>query len=105
MNISEISKSNAEGLGEYTNRLQTIEECGELIKAICKYNRVLGHGQKTETTYKEALTNLIDEIADVSICIEQMIYLNDIESEVRDAKLRAFNKVANRLNGSDINEC
>lgn len=95
-NISEISKSNARNLGIETNRLQTVEECGELIKAICKYNRTLGMGQKTETTFDDALKNLIEEVADVSICLEQLIYLHNIADEVEEARREAFEKVRKR---------
>lgn len=94
--IASISKRNAKMLGKETNLLQTIEECGELIKAICKYNRTLGIGQKTEVTTKDAYQNLIEEIADVSICIEQLIYLQGIEDEVEDAKAKALVKVEKR---------
>ena len=34
MNISEISKKNADKLGSIVNSLQTIEECGELIDVL-----------------------------------------------------------------------
>lgn len=101
MIISDISKSNAELLGKETNLLQTIEECGELIKAICKYNRTLGIGQKTEMFMWDAYWNLIEEVADVSICLEQLIYLHDIEVEVEDAKRQAFLKVAKRYEDED----
>lgn len=90
------SKKNAEALGKDTNRLQTIEECGELIKALCKYNRTIGIGQKTETSEFEALTNLIEEVADVSICLEQLVYLMGIEEEVKNARKKAFDKVSDR---------
>lgn len=96
MNISEISKKNADKLGSIVNSLQTIEECGELIKAICKYNRVCGIGQVTETSYEDAKQNLIEELADVSICIEQMIYLLCFEEQVKEAREKAFEKVRKR---------
>lgn len=94
--ITELSKKNAKVLGKDTNLLQTIEECSELIKAICKYNRTLGVGQKTEVSTETAYGNLIREIADVVICLEQLIYLHDIQHEVKEAKADALIKVAKR---------
>lgn len=97
--ITSLSKKNAKLLGKETNLLQTIEECSELIKAICKYNRTIGIGQKTEVTIEDAYKNMIEEVADVAICIEQLIYLQGIEDEVEEAKAKALYKVAKRYGG------
>ena len=94
--MKEISKINADILGKDITLMQTIEECGELIQAISKYNRTRGIGQKTEVTEEEALHNLIVEVTDVSICIEQIIYLLNIEDDVLMYKEDAQNKVYNR---------
>lgn len=94
--MKEISKQNAMKLGKDTLLLQTIEECGELIKAISKYNRARGIGQKTETPQSEAFDNLLLELADVKICVEQLIYLLDAETEVKYLMDVAFEKVAKR---------
>lgn len=91
-----ISKINAGRLGKQTLLFQTMEECGELIKAISKYNRVNGIGQKTEANKREVYLNLVEEIADVEICIEQLKYLMSIEPLVEQAKDVAFEKVAKR---------
>lgn len=96
MQISELSRNNAIALGKEVNLLQTIEECGELIKAICKYNRTIGRGQKTEITFEQTYDNLIEEVADLSICLEQLIYLHDIENDVAKAREKALKKVAER---------
>ena len=50
------------------------EECAELIQAISKIRR---KGTKTET-----MRHLAEEIADVQIMCEQLIFLYDIEPEV-----------------------
>lgn len=94
--LSDISKSNADKLGAQTSLWQTQEECGELVKAIGKYNRTKGYGQITETTEEDAMQNLIEEIADVSICIEQLAYLLRVEEQVEKARNDAFNKVQKR---------
>ena len=94
--MKEISKQNAKKLGSQTILFQTQEECGELIKAIAKYNRVNGIGQKTETPREDAYSNLLEELADVSICIEQLIYLLDVKTEIEELKDKAFLKVNRR---------
>lgn len=94
--ICDISKENANKLGVQTSLWQTQEECGELVKAIGKYNRTRGYGQITETTEEDAIKNLIEEIADVSICIEQLAYLLGVEGQVEEARNAAFNKVQKR---------
>lgn len=94
--ISETSKRNAEMLGIQTLLFQTQEECGELIKAIGKYNRANGIGQKTEVDKDEAFKNVLEELADVSICVEQLIYLSNHEAYINHCKNKAFEKVAKR---------
>lgn len=100
--MKEISKDNAKILGKDNLLWQTQEECGELIKAIGKYNRARGVGQKTETTLEEALDNLIEEVADVEICIEQLKYIMNIEGEVEERKDVAFEKVKKRYEGNEV---
>lgn len=99
--MKEISKQNAEKLGKQTLLFQTMEECGELIKAISKYNRCNGIGQKTEANKREVYLNMVEEIADVEICIEQLKYLMSVESLVEQAKDVAFEKVARRYNENE----
>lgn len=99
--MTDISKKNADMLGLQTLLFQTQEECGELIKAIGKYNRTNGIGQKTEMLSRDALSAMIQEIADVSICIEQLTYLLGAENLVNHCKDIAFYKVRDRYKGSD----
>lgn len=76
---------------------QLIEECGELIKALCKYNRSIGIGQPTPMSSEEAYDNLITEITDVAICIEQFCYLMGIDADMIEKKRDiAVSKVAQR---------
>ena len=98
--MTDISKKNADMLGLQTLLFQTQEECGELIKAIGKYNRTNGIGQKTEMLSHDAWSAMIQEIADVSICIEQLTYLLDAENVVDYCKNAAFHKVKERYKKS-----
>lgn len=94
--IEQMNKNNADILGLQTWLFQTQEECAELIKAISKYNRTRGIGQKTEAIITEAESNLIVEIADVGICLEQLTYLMECTSEVKYCKNKAIKKVNDR---------
>lgn len=98
LSIQELFESNAKKLGLATLFLQTMEECGELVKAISKWRRVNGIGQKTETPKKEAFDKLIEEITDVEICIGQIKYLMGPEARpyFQYAKKKALDKVAER---------
>lgn len=51
---------------------QLIEECGELVQAASKLKRARGTRNKTPVKEAEALTKLIEEIADVTLCIEMV---------------------------------
>lgn len=51
---------------------QLIEECGELVQAASKLKRARGTRNKTPVKEAEALTKLIEEIADVTLCIKMV---------------------------------
>lgn len=87
---------NALVLGKDVNKKQTCEECAELTAAILKYNRTLGDGQKTEVDTDTAYNNVLDELADVYICIEQFVILNDCKDDVIERINKALNKVDKR---------
>lgn len=94
-----IAKRNAYALGKETLLLQTQEECGELVKAIGKYNRSRGIGQKTEVSEEDAYKDLVRELADVEICIEQLEFIMGIDTS--ECKNAAYRKVTRRYFGED----
>ena len=49
---------------------QLAEECAELSKAALKLRRAYNGGNPTPMTRADAYNNLIEEIADVTLCIE-----------------------------------
>ena len=49
---------------------QLAEECAELGKAALKMCRVLNNRNPTPVQYPEAFDNLVEEIADISLCLE-----------------------------------
>lgn len=59
-----------------------IEECSELIKAICKWNRKYYGSFKSESSDCPERTEIIGELADVIIRAKQLTYLLSAEDEV-----------------------
>lgn len=74
----------ADKLGYKEQSMQLIEEMAELTQAISKYRRY---------NDIEKLLNLIEELADVNIVLEQVIYLlsKKIKDEMNDDLLKYFN--------------
>lgn len=91
----------AEHYGIDIQMQQLIEEMSELTKAICKYFRSNGKGQPipdyTKTTVKE---NLIEELADVRLLLDQVVFLLDCNEEVLEVTKQKINKVFGRM-GND----
>lgn len=58
---------------------QLAEECAELSKAALKLRRVSSGVNPTPVTRVEAFNNLVEEIADVTLCIE-VLGLNSPEA-------------------------
>lgn len=73
MEIAEKIKIIAEHYGYEAQSRQCIEEMAELMQAINKLWRSIGHGQATEKDVGECLENIQEEIADVQIMLLQMI--------------------------------
>ena len=51
---------------------QTAEECNELAKACLKLSRKFRNENPTPLTFDEIADNLNEEIADISLCIEEL---------------------------------
>lgn len=54
--------------GEDAQSLVHCEECGELIQAVSKMRRAINGGKDTGEAYE----NLVEEIADLLVCMEQI---------------------------------
>ena len=70
--------------GKQNQLVVAIEEMSELQKEICKYFRHEGKAQ-----------DLIEEVADVSIMLEQIIFMFDLEADVE----RVMGEKVQRLEG------
>ena len=77
--------------GEYSQLDQGIEEMAELILAINKYKRINMDLSKRKD---EIMENLIEEIADVKMCVEQfeMMFGKEKVSKMLDKKMEKFLK-------------
>ena len=86
----EVYNKATELWGEVAQYDQCIEEMGELIVAINKYKRKVLYKEYKEN--KKIIENLVEEIADVSMCLEQMRYFfRDYNiDEVLDKKMQKF---------------
>ena len=67
---------------------QLAEEAAELAQAALKMRRTLGVGNPTPVTAADAWYKLIEEIADVQVCINQVYGVNwDMVNEISKRKL------------------
>ena len=73
-----------------------IEEMSELTKAICKIKRELS--SEDGFTKIETQNNLYEEIADVTIMIEQLKMIFGCEEEVQEQIEFKINRLKERLN-------
>lgn len=74
---------------------QAQEELAELIVAISKYKRAVAKG-----LYKDkAITDVIEEVADVTIMIKQiMMLLNISKTEVNNIEISKLKRLEKRMN-------
>ena len=75
------------------------EECAELIQALSKYQRVAKYQAHDKRKILRCLNNITEELADVSIMLDQIKLMHGITekavSEVRAAKVE---RLESRLN-------
>ena len=72
---------NAKHYGLEEVLLQTQEEAAELIQAISKYHRPAGHGAPVKLTEEEARQQILEELADVTVMVEQLRYFLDFRKD------------------------
>lgn len=65
---------------------QLIEEMAELTQVICKDKRAKGQGQALGEPWKysDIHANLVEELADVKLVLEQVIYLMGVEKDIQE---------------------
>ena len=72
--------------GSHNQLVVAIEEMSELQKEICKFFRHEGNAK-----------DLIEEAADVSIMLEQVIFIFDIEDDVKKVMQEKIQRLKRRL--------
>ena len=87
----------AEMFGLDNRMTQATEELAELIQALCKYKRVQSGDKTVIATHIRY--NIIEEIADVEICIEQLKHLLDINNVVEEIKKNKIIRTEQRIKG------
>ena len=86
----------ADHYGQEAQTRQLIEEMAELAVAINKLWRIDQFGADTEKTVK-AIDNFYEELADVSVVLEQVIYLFKCEDKVKEIMEQKINRTMEEL--------
>lgn len=101
---SELAKNSgknriAEHFGLELQMQQLIEEMAELTQAICKHKRKKGEGQPLSDTIaaRHVEENLIEELADVKLVLEQVIFLLRAEKDVQKVVSQKIERTLERI--------
>lgn len=87
--------------GEENQLIQTAEECAELAKAAIKRYRVLAAQAPCSESLTTSRAALIEEIADVLIMIEQIVYIEDFENDVWKMVDHKIERQLERIRGNE----
>jgi len=82
---------------------QLAEESAELAQAALKERRALTNDNPTPVSYTDARSNLIEEVADVFVCLSELLELHDWE-EVANIREEKENRWMQRLEERNNNE-
>lgn len=82
---------------------QLAEESAELAQAALKERRTLTSDNPTPVSYVEARNNLVEEVADVFVCLSELLELHDWE-EVANIREEKESRWLRRLEGRKNNE-
>lgn len=102
--IDKYTRKQAEQFGIENRLLQCTEECGELIQALSKYQRILQGDKTCQTDMIHAEYMIAEEMADVEICIEQLKYLLGNTKQVEKIKEQKIQRTEQRLLFEDTEE-
>lgn len=87
----------AEQFGIENRMLQCSEEAGELIQALCKYQRILNADKTCNTDMVHAEYMIAEEIADTEICLKQIKYLLGNTEAVERIKAQKVDRTEQRM--------
>ncbi len=78
--------------------MQLAEECSELIQAILKRERYINGTNRPDKFIGDILDNMIEEMADVSLCLETLIIPDDgLYEEVEKIKNQKLERWLKRI--------
>lgn len=97
--ISRLKRYIADHYGWRIQSQQLIEEMAELTQVICKEKRSRGEGQSIGGTwlYSDIKKHLIEEIADVKLMLEQVIYLLGVETDIKKVINKKVRRTMERI--------
>ena len=81
---------------------QLVEEMAELTQALNKFRRkrkeyTEGKTNPAKGTIEDVIGNLVEELADVSICLEQVVYLLNAKSDVESIREEKIKRQLERM--------
>ena len=83
---------------------QLIEEMSELTQVICKCFRCDGEGQPVpDDVEQKVFENLIEELADVKLVLDQVIFLLACDEEVLEVMKQKTNRTIERIKSNASN--
>lgn len=94
----------AEQFGLENRLLQCTEEAGELIQALCKYQRIQQGDKTCQTDMIHAEYMIAEEMADIEICMEQLKYLLGNTEKIEQIKGEKIQRTEQRLLFGDTGE-
>ena len=94
----------ADQFGLENRLLQCMEEAGELIQALCKYQRAQQGDKTCQTDMIHAEYMIAEEMADIEICIEQLKYLLANSRQIEQIKVEKIQRTEQRLLYGDTGE-
>lgn len=103
--MNDAIKKIADTYGYDAQSRQLIEECAELTQAINKVWRLEQVKNRTVTQDIDlsfAKEHLVEELADVQIMIEQMVYMLNCEYDFNNEKLRKIKRQLERMTAKQV---
>lgn len=96
-NLEEKAFKIADHYGEDAQVDMLIEEMSELTKALLKNRRAKKSGQPILGILEPTTLNIIEELADVEIMLQQIIYLGDFEDDVKEVMKEKLDRQLERI--------
>lgn len=87
----------ARHFGLLNRTIQSIEELSELSQALCKFQRAVNKDKTLRVSQEDINKHIIEEIADVEICLTELKYLLCIVNQVEEVKEQKIERTENLI--------